>query len=72
MHWKKPDVTTKLKYLHIGLDGQLIAISANPLSHRAVPKALPLHFFKQGEALTLKDGYYCPSSYSQETLNAFL
>jgi hypothetical protein len=71
MHWKKPNVTGELEHLHIGYDGQLIAISANP-SHRAAPEALELHFFEQGAALTLKDGYYCPTSHNQETLDAFL
>jgi hypothetical protein len=71
-HWKDPKGLTSPKYLHLGYLESHITIDTepNPVGTAYVP--LPLVHFLSGERLQLEDGYYCPSSRSQETFDAFI
>jgi hypothetical protein len=73
-HWKapNPDDPTTPKYLHLGYAGQHIAIDAAPYPVGTAYVALPLKHFLPGGPLQLVDGYYYPSSRSQETFDAFI
>ena len=71
-HWKDPKGPTSPQYLHLGYMGRHIAIDTNPNPVGTVYVPLPLVHFLNGAQLQLKDGYYYPSSHSQETFDAFI
>ena len=71
-HWKDPKGPTSPQYLHLGYMGRHIAIDTNPNPVGTVYVPLPLVHFLTGAQLQLKDGYYYPSSRSQETFDAFI
>ena len=71
-HWKDPKDPTFPKYLHLGYMGRHIAIGSNPNPVGTVYVPLPLVHFLPGAQLQLKDGYYYPSSRSQETFDGFI
>jgi hypothetical protein len=71
-HWKDPKGSSSPQYLHLGYMGCQIAIDTNPNPVGTVYVPLPLVHFLSGAQLQLKDGYYCPSSCSQETFDAFI
>ena len=71
-HWKDPKSPTFPRYLHLGYMGRHIDIGTNPNPVGTVYVPLPLVHFLPGAQLRLKDGYYCPSSRSQETFDGFV
>ena len=72
-HWKDPNGPITPQYLHLGYPGHHIAIDTTRHPVGTVYVALPLKIFLPGApALQLVDGYYRPSSHSQETFDAFI
>ncbi len=71
-HWKEPNGSITPRYLHLGCQGHHIAIDTAPHPVGTVYVALPLKRFVPGGPLQLVDGYYYPSSRSQETFDAFI
>jgi hypothetical protein len=71
-HWKDPNGPITPQYLHLGYLGHHIAIDTTPHPAGTVYVALPLKRFLPGGPLQLVDGYYYPSSRSQETFDAFI
>jgi hypothetical protein len=72
-HWKDPNGPITPQYLHLGYLGHHIAIGTTRHPVGTVYVALPLKFCLPGApALQLVDGYYRPSSHSQETFDAFI
>ena len=71
-HWKAPNDPMTPQYLHLGYLGHHIAIDTTPHPVGTMYVALPLKHFLPGGPLQLVDGYYCPSSRSQETFDAFI
>ncbi|KAF8634335.1 hypothetical protein AX17_004213 [Amanita inopinata Kibby_2008] len=71
-HWKGPNGPITPQYLHLGYLGHHIAIDTTLHPVGTVYTALPLKRFLPGGLLQLVDGYYYPSSHSQETFDAFI
>jgi hypothetical protein len=71
-HWKDPNGPITPQYLHLSYLGHHIAIDTTPHPAGTVYVALPLKHFLPGGLLQLVDGYYYPSSHSQETFDAFI
>jgi hypothetical protein len=71
-HWKALKSLTSPLYLHLGYMGRHIAIDTNLNPVGSMYRALPLVHFLNGAQLQSKDGYYHPSSRSQETFDAFI
>jgi len=72
-HWKNPNNSITPQYLHLGYLGHHIAIDTTPHPDGTVYQPLPLKCFLPGDRLQLKNGYYYPSSRSQqETFDAFI
>ena len=72
IHWKAPTGATTPRYLHFGHMGHCIAICTQPNPVGTVYEPLPLISFLPGAQLSLKDGFYCPTSRCQETFDAFV
>ena len=71
-HWREPGSTTDVEYFRVGYEGHPITISMHPLSQDAIYQALPMRDYLPLSQLTLADGYYRPSSGSEETLDSFI
>ena len=72
-HWKNNlETPTNREYLNLGYLGHHIAVTSNRNPDKTTYEALPLRYFLPGATQPLEDGYYCPSSGSQETFDAFI
>jgi len=71
-NWKEPGTATDPQHLRLGYLGQVIAIASEPPPNGTMCKQLPFSHFLQGAKIRLVDGYYCPLSRHQETLDAFI
>jgi hypothetical protein len=72
-HWKNDlQTTTNREYLNLGYLGRHIAIASTRNPDETTYEALPLRYFLPGANKPLEDGYYRPSSGSQETFDAFI
>jgi hypothetical protein len=72
-HWKNNlETPTNREYLNLGYLGHHIAVTSNRNPDKTTYEALPLRYFLPGATQPLEDGYYRPSSGSQETFDAFI
>jgi hypothetical protein len=72
-HWKPNlETPTNCVYLNLGYSGHHISITSTPNPAETTYEALPLKCFLPDATTPLEDGYYCPSSGSQETFDAFI
>jgi len=73
-HWEfeEPDPIHSTSYLRLGFDGHPVTFSMCPLPNNAVYSTLPKKEYVQSSQLLLIDGYYYPSSPSEETLDSFI
>ncbi|KAM6495199.1 hypothetical protein JOM56_009822 [Amanita muscaria] len=72
-HWKTPADSTATQYLHLGHLGRHIAIDINKNPDKTKYNRLEtILFLSLSTSLTLKDGFYLPSSPSQATFDGFI